>query len=120
MDGVTMPRKDSAMDQCEKGPRQEFTQKYPSLSSAEETHLEKEIQEAVMKHHKILQRNAAAHEQYHPPPPPPPQPKHDRTQEREISMGLLKNKSAWDPVDQHRLPAERDPLPACQFERVQV
>ena len=37
-----------------------------------------------MKHQKILQRNVAAHEQHH--PPPPPQPKHDRTQERGMSM----------------------------------
>jgi ATP-dependent exoDNAse (exonuclease V) alpha subunit len=47
--------------------------------------LEKEIQKVVMKHHKILQRNAA-HEQHH--PPPPPQPKHDPTQERGMSIGF--------------------------------
>ena len=47
--------------------------------------LEKEIQKAVMKHQKIQQRNVA-HEQRH--PPAPPEPKHDRTQERGISMGL--------------------------------
>jgi hypothetical protein len=46
------------------------------------TDLEKEIQNAVMKHQKILQRDAAAHEQHHPPPPP----KHDPIQERGMSM----------------------------------
>ena len=48
--------------------------------------LEKEIQKAVMKHQKILQRDVAAHEQHH--PPPPPQPKHDPIQERGMSMGF--------------------------------
>jgi hypothetical protein len=86
MDGVAMPRNDSAMGHYEKELRQEFAQKYPSLSSAQTARLEKEIQEAVMKHHKILQRNAAAHEQHH--PPPPPQPKHEPTQEQGISMGF--------------------------------
>jgi hypothetical protein len=47
--------------------------------------LEKEIQKALMKHHKILQRNAA-HEQHQ--PPPPPQPKHDPTRERGMSIGF--------------------------------
>jgi hypothetical protein len=47
--------------------------------------LEKEIQKAVMKHQKILQRNAA-HEHHH--SPAPPQPKHDQTQERGITMGF--------------------------------
>ena len=47
--------------------------------------LEKEIQKAVMKHYKILQRDAG-HEQHH--PPPPPQPKHDRTQGQGISRGF--------------------------------
>jgi hypothetical protein len=47
--------------------------------------LEKEIQKALMKHHKNLQRDVAF-EQHH--PPTPPQPKHDRTQERGISMGF--------------------------------
>ena len=47
--------------------------------------LEKEIQKALMKHQKILQRNAA-HEHHH--SPAPPQPKHDQTQERGISMGF--------------------------------
>jgi hypothetical protein len=47
--------------------------------------LEKEIQKALMKHHKILQRDAA-HEQHH--PPTPPQPKHDWTQERGMDMGF--------------------------------
>ena len=83
MDGVAMPRNDSAMGHYEK---EELAQKDPSLSSAQEAHLEKEIQEAAMKHHKILPRNAPAHEQRH--SPPPPQPKHDRTQERGMSMGF--------------------------------
>ena len=47
--------------------------------------LEKEIQKALMKHHKILQRDAA-HEQHH--PPTPPHPKHDWTQERGMDMGF--------------------------------
>ena len=47
--------------------------------------LEKEIQKAVMKHQRILQRNAA-HEHHH--SPAPPQPKHDQTQERGINMGF--------------------------------
>jgi hypothetical protein len=47
--------------------------------------LEKEIQKALMKHQKILQRNAA-HEHHH--SPAPPQPKHDQTQERGMSMGF--------------------------------
>ena len=46
--------------------------------------LEKEIQKAVMKHQKILQRDAA-HEHH---PATPPQPKHDPTQERGMSMGF--------------------------------
>jgi hypothetical protein len=74
------------MGHCEKELRQEFAQKYPSLSSAQAARLEKEIQEDVMKQQKTLQRNAAAHEQHH--PPPPPQPKHDRTQEQGMSMGF--------------------------------
>ena len=86
MDGVAMPRNDSAMGHYEKELRQELAQKYPSLSAAQAARLEKEIQEAVMKHQKILQRNAAAHEQHH--PPPPPQPKNDRTQERGMSRGF--------------------------------
>jgi hypothetical protein len=86
MDGVAMPRNDSAIGHYEKELRQELAQKYPSLSSAQEAHLEKEIQEAAMKRHKILRRNAPSHEQHH--PPPPPQPKHDRTQERGMGMGF--------------------------------
>jgi hypothetical protein len=86
MDGVAMPRNDSAMGHYEKELRQELAQKYPSLSAAQAARLEKEIQEAVMKHQKILQRNAAAHEQHH--PPPPLQPKNDRTQERGMSRGF--------------------------------
>jgi hypothetical protein len=50
MDGFPMPRNDSAMGHYEKDLRQELAQKDPSLSSAQEAHLEKEIQEAVMKH----------------------------------------------------------------------
>jgi len=81
-----MPRNDYAMGRYEKELRQEFAQKDLSLSSAQPAHLDKEIQEAVMKQQKILQRNAAGHEQHH--PPPPPQPKQDRTQERGISRGF--------------------------------
>jgi hypothetical protein len=80
IDGVVMP--DSARGHHDKELRQELAQKDPSLSSAEEAHLEKEIQETVIKHQKILQRHPA-HEQHH--PPPPPQPKYDRTQERGMS-----------------------------------
>ncbi len=57
---VAMPRNDSAMGHYEKELRQELAQKDPSLSSAQSARLEKEIQKAVMKHHKILQQNAAA------------------------------------------------------------
>ena len=84
IDGVEIPT--TAMGHSEKEPRQELAQKYPSLSSAQEAHLEKEIQKALMKHHKILQRDAAAHEQHH--PTPPPHPKHDPIQERGMSMGF--------------------------------
>jgi NAD(P)H-dependent flavin oxidoreductase YrpB (nitropropane dioxygenase family) len=83
---VAMPRNGSATGHCEKELRQEFTQKYPSPSSPEEARLEKEIQEEVMKHEKILQQNAAAPEQHH--LPAPLQPKHDRTQERGMDMGF--------------------------------
>ena len=86
IDGVAMPRNGSSTGHDEKELAQEFAQKDPSLSSAQEVHLEKEIQETVMKHEKILQRTAAGHEQHH--PPPPPQPKHDPTQERGMSMGF--------------------------------
>ncbi len=68
IDGVVMPRNDSARGHHEKELRQELAQKDPSLSSAEEARPEKEIQETVMKHQKILQRTAAGHEQHHPPP----------------------------------------------------
>ncbi len=54
-------------------------------SSPEEARLEKEIQEEVMKHEKILQQNAAAHEHHL---PAPLQPKHDRTQERGMDTGF--------------------------------
>jgi hypothetical protein len=64
-------KKRSAMRHYEKELRQELAQKYPSFSSAQEAHLENEIQEASMKRQKILQRKAPAHEQHHPPPPPP-------------------------------------------------
>jgi len=84
IDGALMPT--TAIGHYEKALRQELAQKYPSPSSAQPARLEKEIQEAAMKHHKILQRNAPAHEQHH--PLPPPQPKHDRTQERGMSMGF--------------------------------
>ena len=67
MDGVAMPRNDSAMGHYEKELRRELAQ------------------EAAMKHHKILQRDAA-HELHH--PPTPPQAKHDRTQERGMSIGF--------------------------------
>ena len=83
IDGVEIPT--TAMGHSEKEPRQELAQKYPSLSSAQEAHLEKEMQKAVIKHQKIL-RQDAAHEQHH--PPAPPQPKHNPTQERGISMGF--------------------------------
>ena len=47
--------------------------------------LEKEIQKAVMKHYKVLQRDFG-HEQHH--PPPQPQPEHDRTQGPGMSRGF--------------------------------
>jgi hypothetical protein len=75
----------TAMGHYEKALRQEPVQKYPSPSSAQAARLEKEIQEAVMKHQKILQRDPA-HEQHH--SPPPPQPKHEPTQEQGMSMGF--------------------------------
>ena len=84
IDGAQMPT--TAMAHYEKELRQQLVQKYPSPSSAQAAWLEKEIQKAAMKHHKILQRNAPAHEQHH--SPPPPQPKHDRRQERGMSMGF--------------------------------
>src|SRR5438132_14088810 len=46
MDGVAMPRNDSAMGHYEKELRQEPTQKDPSLASAQAAHLEKEVQQA--------------------------------------------------------------------------
>ena len=55
IDGVAMPRNDSSTGHDEKELAQELAQKDPSLSSAQEAPLEKEIQEAVMKHQKILQ-----------------------------------------------------------------
>ena len=84
IDGAQMPT--TAMAHYEKELRQQLVQKYPSPSSAQAARLEKEIQEAAMKHHKILHPNAPAHEQHH--SPPPPQPKHDRRQERGMSKGF--------------------------------
>ena len=86
IDGVEISKNDSAMGHYEKALRQELAQKYPSPSSAQAARLEKEIQEAAMKHHKILHPNAPAYEQHH--SPPPPQPKHDRRQERGMSKGF--------------------------------
>jgi hypothetical protein len=86
IDGVEISKNDSAMGHYDKALRKEPVQKYPSPSSAQAARLEKEIQEAAMKHHKILHSNAPAHEQHH--SPPPPQPKHDRKQERGMSMGF--------------------------------
>ena len=76
---------DPETDRYEKALRQKLSQKYPSLSAVQAARLEKEIQKAVIKHQKIVQRDAA-HEQHH--PPAPPKPKHDQTQERGMSMGF--------------------------------
>ena len=85
IDGVAMPRSDSAIGHYEKELREELAQKYPSLSSAQEAHLEKEIQKAIRQYEKTVQENITR-QPYH--PPTPPEPRHDRTQERGMSMGF--------------------------------
>jgi hypothetical protein len=80
VDGVPKPRNDSPTGHDGKELPQELDQKDPSLSSTQEAHLEKEIQEAVRQCQKI------ARQPYH--PPPPPQPNHDRTREPGISRGF--------------------------------
>jgi hypothetical protein len=81
IDGVAIPRNGSSTGHDGKELPQELAQKDPSLSSTQPP-LEKEIQETVIKHQKILQRHPA-NERHH--PPPSPQPKHDPTKERGMS-----------------------------------
>jgi len=70
IDGVEISKNDSAMGHYEKALRQELAQKYPSPSSAQAVCLEKETQKVVPKYEKT------------------PEPRHDRTQERGMSIGF--------------------------------
>jgi len=68
IDGAQMPT--TAIGHYEKALRQELAQKYPSPSSAQPARLEKEIQKDIGKYEKT------------------PEPRHDRTQERGMSIGF--------------------------------
>jgi ATP-dependent exoDNAse (exonuclease V) alpha subunit len=70
IDGMEISRNDCATGHHDKALRQEPAQKYPSPSSAQAARLEKEIQKAVPKYEKT------------------PEPRHDRTQERGMSIGF--------------------------------
>ena len=67
IDGVAMPRNDSSTGHDEKELPQELAQKDPSLSSAQEAPIEKEIQEAVRQYQKTVQEYITR-QPYHPPP----------------------------------------------------
>ena len=84
IDGVPMPRNGSPAGHDEKDLRQELAQKDPSLSSAQEAHLEKARGRPAVPENRrgVHHPSAISH------PPPPPQPNHDQTQERGISRGF--------------------------------
>ena len=81
IDGVPMPRNGSSTGHDGK----ELAQKDPSLSSAQEAPLEKQIQEAIRQYEKTVEEYITR-QPYH--PPTPSEPKHDRTQEPGISRGF--------------------------------
>jgi hypothetical protein len=85
IDGVATPRNGSSTGHDGKELPQELDQKDPSLSSAQEPPLEKEIQEAVRQYQKTV-GEYITRQPYH--PPPRPEPNHDRTREPGISRGF--------------------------------
>jgi hypothetical protein len=85
IDGVPMSKNDSSTSHDRKELAQEVAQKDPSLSSAQEAPLEKEIQKAIRQYEKTVQENITRQPHHHPSPPPL---NYDRTQEPGISRGF--------------------------------
>jgi hypothetical protein len=90
-----MPRNDSPTGHGGKELPHELAQKAPSLSSTQQAHLEKEIQEAVRQCQKTVEEYITRHP-YHPPPPATAKPRSD-TGTRDQQRFLTRRTSSYPP-----------------------